>query len=164
MSTVAAPNTTEHLALVSAANANQLTSALAQAAIQAAKNEDGSAKFPGFQTSQIPFGSTINVTNTGTSNLGKLAIGLLSAIGLSSALLGLIKGAIPTPVATVQPLAPTSTAMPAAAPPVAVPPAANPPPTEAAGSPMTIEGILDWELTPDGQFNTTIQPVGSAGS
>lgn len=159
MSTAAAPNTTEQLALVSAANANQLTSALAQAAIQAAKNEDGSAKFPGFQTSPIPFGSTITVTNTGTSNLGKLAIGLLSAIGLSSALLGLIKGAIPTPAATPPSPAPVSVA-----PPVALPPSANPPPTEAIGSPMTIEGILDWELTPDGQLNTTIQPAGSAGS
>jgi hypothetical protein len=151
MSTPTAPNTAEQVALVSAANANQLTSALAQAAIQSAKNADGTTKFPDFQAAQIPFGSTITVTNTGTGNLGKLAIGVLSALGLASALLGLGKGAVPTaPASGQQPISEASSVV--------------TPPAEKAARPLTIEGILNWELTPDGQLNTVVQPAESAGT
>ena len=56
--------------------------ALASAAVQAAKNSDGTPAFPNFSNTPIPFGSTINVTNPApTAAGGKLAQAALAGFG-----------------------------------------------------------------------------------
>ena len=70
MATDTNPNTPSQVALWSAANANLLQSSLASAAIQAAKNSDGTPTFPNFSNTPIPFGSTINVSNPAPTAAG----------------------------------------------------------------------------------------------
>jgi hypothetical protein len=150
------PNTPGNVALWSAANANLFQNNLAAAAVAAAKNSDGTPVFPNFTNTPIPFGSTINVTNpVPTAAGGKLAqaaLATLAAMGIGSWGLGLLKPVVPV---SVRP--PVATSSEAAQP--TVPPAPVSPPA----SPVTIEGILNWELTPDGQLSTSIESA-AAGS
>jgi hypothetical protein len=155
------PNTPGNVALWSAANANQLQTALASAAVQAAKNSDGTPAFPNFSNTPIPFGSTINVTNPApTASGGKLAqaaLAALAALGMSSGAISLLKlnqpaVAIPA-VSSAAPTLPTTP--PAPATPTA---AAVPLGPQAPAAPVTIEGILNWELTPDGGLSTSVDP------
>ncbi len=128
-------------------NAMSQQMALGNAAIQ--------AQYPNCQLNQVPFGSTVNVTNNGVSNLGKLAIAALAALGIGAGTMGLLN----TGKATQPSAATTAGAS-----------SGVPLPTETSGSPssplpagpaisqaITIEGTLTWEITPDGGLNTSIQ-------
>jgi hypothetical protein len=168
MATDTNPNTPSQVALWSAANANLLQSSLATAAIQAAKNTDGTPAFPTFSNTPIPFGSTINVTNPGpTASGGKLAQAALAAVaamGIGSAALGLLKAN--QPAATTPAASTAAPAIPAAPPAPATPtaPSVTPgPQTPAPAAPVTIQGTLNWELTPDGGLSTSVDP-GPTGS
>ncbi len=67
------------------ANSSAQQQSLAEAAIR--------TKYPDFQATQIPFGSTVTVTNNGVSGMGKWALGLLSALGIGAGTLGLLGAA-----------------------------------------------------------------------
>jgi len=108
--------------------------ALGNAAIQ--------AQYPNCQLNQVPFGSTVNVTNNGVSNLGKLAIAALATLGIGAGTMGLVGSGGKSSVGQ----APTNLPSPVSN----LPPAATP-------QPITIEGTLTWEVTPDGDVNTNIQ-------
>ncbi|HTU24265.1 MAG TPA: hypothetical protein VMF30_02635 [Pirellulales bacterium] len=148
------PNTPGQVALWSAANANLFQNNLATAAVQAAKNSDGTPVFPNFANTAIPFGSTINVTQpapvvTG-GKLAQASLAALAALGISSGTLSLLKlGQPPTAAPAASASAPAATAAPAEA--------RNPPsPGAAPSGPITIEGFLNWELAPDGGTHGSI--------